>query len=80
MKDVFVPCSYCDGYGVIELTGVYAETLRILRRFKRPVVAGSDAESFGCKPTALNNRLAWLESKGLARSAREGKKRKFWAT
>ena len=80
MSKIWIDCPYCNGEGYTEVTGVYAETLRILRRRRGPVVANRDAKLFGCKPTALNNRLAWLESKGLARSERHGSARRFWAT
>lgn len=75
-------CPHCNGKGRIPVTGVYAETLRGLRRWcKRPgmfVVANRDAYWFDCKPTALNNRLAWLESHGFARSEKYGRQRRFY--
>lgn len=70
-------CGYCQGTGQIKVTGVYAETYAILRKLRRPVVAGRDAELFGCSPTALNNRLAWLESNGFAMSKRFGRERRY---
>jgi hypothetical protein len=77
-------CPRCDGAGEIELTGVYLETLSGLKRLTkagRGVVAGRDWKWFGCnQPTALNNRLDWLEKHGLARSERYGRERRFWAT
>jgi len=75
----WIKCCYCDGKGETELTGVYAETLRVLREQHTFVVANRDAHLFGCKPTALNNRLAWLEKHGLARSERHRRERRFWA-
>lgn len=80
MSKIWIACPYCESKGEIELTGVYAETLRLLRQRRSPVVANRDADLFECKPTALNNRLAWLESHGLARSERHGRERRFWAT
>ena len=74
-----IPCWHCDGVGEVELTGVYAETMHTLAKCRTPVVANRDAHLFGCKPTALNNRLAWLESQGLACSERHGRERRFWA-
>lgn len=76
------PCPHCSGCGRIPLTGIYAETLRGLRRWcTRParfVVSNRDAWWFGCKATALNNRLARLEELGLARSEKYGRQRRFY--
>ena len=78
-----VPCPHCQGRGQVAVTGVYAETLRGLRRWcantDRHVVANRDAGWFGCKATALNNRLAWLEAHGFARSEKYGRQRRFYA-
>lgn len=74
-------CPCCKGKGAVPLTGVYADTLRGLRRLcRRPggyVVANRDAPLFGCEATALNNRLAWLERHGLATSFKYGRQRRF---
>lgn len=79
-----IPCPHCNGKGHTLLSGVYAETLRILRqRTKRGryVVANRDAgEWFDCKPTALNNRLKRLEDLGFAKSEFCGLQRRFVAT
>ena len=79
-----IKCSTCDGTGEIPLKGKYAETLKIARkrcnRLRRGgyVFAWRDHEWFGCKPTALNNRLAWLEEHGFLRSERVGRQRRFY--
>ena len=80
MAKVLIKCWACQGRGRVELTGVYADTLRILRASRSAVVANRDADRFGCLPTALNNRLSWLEEHGLAQSVRHGRERRFWAT
>lgn len=77
-----IPCPHCKGKGRIAVTGVYADTLQRLRKACKKlgyVVANLDALYFGCKPTALNNRLAWLEEHGLARSEKFGRQRRFYA-
>lgn len=81
MKETRVKCHTCKGSGLVVVTGVYAETLAGLRRLAKSgyVVAGRDAAWFGCKATALNNRLAWLETHGLARSEKYGRERRFFA-
>lgn len=79
----YVTCPHCQGSGKLRVTGIYAETLRGLRRWcaspGRFVVANRDATWFGCKPTALNNRLAWLEEHGFARSEKYGRQRRYFA-
>jgi hypothetical protein len=64
------------------LTGIYAETLDMMRRLCRAkddfVVSNRDAERFGCEPTALNNRLARLEELGFVFSERFGRERRFY--
>ena len=77
-----VICETCDGTGQRDITGVYEQTYKTLRRLcrrRKYVVAGRDANVFGCEPTALNNRLAWLEEHGLAVSERFGRERRFRA-
>lgn len=72
-------CPHCGGTGKIELTGIYAETLNKMRKLKFPyIVANQHAEQFGCKPTALNNRLRKLEEHGHVFSERYGVQRRFY--
>lgn len=84
MKSVDVyTCTHCAGRGVVPLTGVYLETLRAIRRKLARggyVVAGRDASWFGCKATALNNRLSRLEEMGHLMSEQYGKQRRFTLT
>ena len=83
MSKVRVKCGYCDGNGDVLLTGVYADTLQVLRRMTRRhgyVVSNRDSTAFKCKPTALNNRLVVLEQYGLATSERYGRQRRFRAS
>ena len=82
MRDT-TKCGVCNGKGHVRIGGVYAETLRVLRRRTRAgkvVVANRDIEMFGCQGTALSNRLAWLEQHGFARSERIGRERRYQAT
>lgn len=74
--DVVVTCSCCGGTGQVKLTGVFADTLRMLRA--NPGLCGADlARLVGCKGPAMANRLAWLKAKGLAVSRQYGR-RLFW--
>lgn len=72
-------CPHCKGKGVVELTGVYAETLAMLRSTSGPITGASLARESGCKATAMNNRLAVLERLGYASSERHGRERRFRA-
>lgn len=74
-----VTCGHCLGTGHIELSGVYAETLSLLRRQKDEVTGADLAKIDGCKATAMNNRLAMLENHGLATSRRYGRMRLYKA-
>jgi len=78
MDQVF--CQHCSGTGRREVTGIYAETLALLRRQKQEVTGADLAAIDGCKATAMNNRLASLERLGLATSRRFGRKRLYKAT
>jgi hypothetical protein len=73
-----IKCSRCGGRGEIELTGVYAVTLKALR--KRGEVTGTAlAKEMNANPTAVLNRLAALERFGLARSRQFGRERHYEA-
>ena len=74
---VSIRCPCCRGSGRIPLTGIYAQTLALLRRCHGEVTAASLARQDGCKATAMNNRLAALERFGLATSRRFGRLRLF---
>lgn len=75
----FVKCPHCIGTGRIELSGVYLETLKRLRRYPDGIHAAALAKAMGCEPTAMNNRLAYLEEHSLVVSVRDGRKRVFAA-
>ena len=68
------PCPYCRGAGTIEVTGIYRETLDLLAARPGEVCGADLARLAGCSATAMNNRLAALESFGLAASRRWGRK------
>lgn len=74
-----IPCSRCGGKGWIEVTGVYADTLALLRLQEEEVTAPQLAAKDGCNATAMNNRLTALEGYGLAISRRYGRARLFKA-
>jgi hypothetical protein len=72
-------CPTCGGSGEVEVTGIYADTLLLLRRQKGEVSGADLARLDGCNATAMNNRLAALERLGLATSRRYGRQRLFRA-
>lgn len=77
----YVPCEHCKGTGQREVSGVYLDTLVLMLRLCRDgryIVANRDANKFGCKPTALNNRLRRLEELGLAVSEWHGRQHRFY--
>lgn len=78
MPRIVVICSTCQGAGKVDLNGVYADTLKLLRKCGEATGAEL-ARIDGCAATAMNNRLAALERHGLARSRRYGRKRLYTA-
>lgn len=70
-----VPCTKCRGFGTYELTGNYRETLELLRKQRRELNGKELAQIAKIEPTAMNNRLVWLENAGLAHGRRYGKER-----
>lgn len=76
----YVTCTRCNGDGAIELTGVFAETLVLLRKQKKEVGTTVLADAAKVKIPAMNNRLAWLESHGLATSRKFGQQRLWTAS
>jgi hypothetical protein len=69
---VMVSCPHCDGRGRVELTGVYADTFRLLQ-IRRGMNATALASIAGCKDTAMANRLRALERMGLALCRKNGR-------
>lgn len=72
-------CPHCKGRGIVELNGVYADTLALLRTMTEPASGAALARLARCPATAMNNRLARLEEHGYARSHRYGRERRFEA-
>lgn len=72
-----VRCPCCKGAGVVDFTGVYADTLQfIIRDMKRESFTGAQlGRRLGVRATAMNNRLAILEEIGFLESRRYGRKR-----
>lgn len=77
---IMVACSHCDGVGKIELTGVYAETLALLKKQSKPINAAELARGTDVNLTAMANRLAWLGEKGLATFKHYGQMKLWSAT
>jgi hypothetical protein len=74
-----VLCTRCAGSGTILLTGVYAETLDLLRHQPVPLSGADLGRLADCSGPAMVNRLAVLERLGLARGERCGRKRMWTA-
>jgi hypothetical protein len=71
-KKPVIKCRHCGGRGEIALTGVYAETLQLVK--KNPRLNGAQLAAIaGCKPTAMNNRLARLQLYGMLDSQLYGR-------
>lgn len=71
-------CPHCDGNGWMEVTGIYADTWRLLKQHG-PISGAALSELAECQATAMNNRLAALEVMQLAESQRYGRLRLFRA-
>jgi hypothetical protein len=56
-KSVRVRCKSCKGRGSIELSGVYRDTLELLRSQESECTGAQLALISGCKAPAMNNRL-----------------------
>lgn len=70
-----VPCPRCHGCGTVELVGVHAETLALLRAQAVERNGAALARLAGVAPTAMNNRLIVLERLGLATGRQAGRQR-----
>ncbi len=76
MAKYYYPCPHCKGFGTVELTGVYAETLSLVRQ--RPGLNGAAlAARAGCNATAMNNRLTALAKHGLVAGVKFGREIKW---
>lgn len=81
MKEtVYITCSHCGGEGQIELTGIHADTFTLLRNQPASLNGVDLAKLAKCNPTAMNNRLAYLERQGLAERKRYGRESTWKAT
>lgn len=74
-----VYCPTCNATGLVSLTGIYLDTLLLLRKQRKPITGAAFALVAGCKPTAMNNRLAMLEKYKLVKSERYGRMRLYAA-
>ncbi len=75
----FIPCGHCGGEGWVALTGVYADTLVLIREQKEALNGAELARLAGVKETAMNNRLVALEGFGLIEAERYGRERRWYA-
>lgn len=75
-----VPCSHCAGEGWVVLTGVYADTLTLLKKQRKEVSGAELARIAKVNSTAMNNRLCALEGYGFASGRRYGAVRMWKAT
>lgn len=76
-KQDTVPCACCNGSGRIEISGIYADTLRLLRSVGGEIHGAELARRDGCKATAMNNRLAYLVRHGFAVERPYGRKKLY---
>jgi len=76
----FVQCSCCGGEGHVPLDGVFADTLKVLRKQRGEVTGAELSRAMKCKPTAMNNRLSYLQRHGFAVSRKYGRRRFYRAT
>ena len=77
---VLVTCSCCSGSGMVEVTGVYLDTLRELKKIGIEITGAELGRRLGVAPTAMNNRLAWLANNLLATARPYGRKVYYQAT
>ena len=77
MKPPRVRCRLCQGHGYLELSGVYADTLVLLRKQPGEVSGADLARIAGVTATSMSNRLVRLEQMGFATSRRYGCRRLF---
>lgn len=75
---ILKPCTRCRGTGQIEVTGEYADTLRLLKRQRKEINGADLARLAGIKGPAMNNRLVALEKLGLAFGRWSGQER-LWS-
>lgn len=71
--EVVHECPWCKGKGVVAMTGVYAETLKLLKRQRKEINGADLSRIAGVKGPAMNNRLARLGELGYATSRRNGR-------
>lgn len=77
MTTFTIKCSKCKGTGLVKGSGVFADTYKLLRRQRAEKTGAELARIAGCKPTAMNNRLVWLEHHGMAVGRAYGRSR-YW--
>lgn len=79
MKPVLIRCRCCAGTGKEEFTGEFADTLRYIRETcpRDEFTAADLARQVGINPTAMSNRLRYLESLGFLAGTPYGRRRLF---
>jgi hypothetical protein len=74
-------CQTCGGTGRVEVTGVYAKTLAVLRGLHAPISGAALSRLMaGVSPEATCNRLAALRRHGLAECRQNGREKLWTAT
>lgn len=76
-ETIQVRCKRCQGRGLLDMSGKYADTYAMLRKQRRELNGAQLAKIAGIEPTAMNNRLAWLEGAGLA-NGRWNNRERLW--
>ena len=72
-------CPHCGGSGRVQLSGVYAKTLDLLREAGGEIHAAALASGTGVSGEAMCNRLRALERHGFVASRVSGRKRLYRA-
>ena len=72
-KQILRDCPHCEGKGTVLLTGVYLDTLAVLKRCREPISGVALAAKMHVKNPAMCNRLRVLAAHGLAASQRFGR-------
>lgn len=74
MKRPLIKCECCNGTGKEEIADHLWRTLKQIMARKVPT-SRAELEEAGITPNAINNRLIWLEKRGLIK--RVGKRSKL---
>ena len=70
---IYQKCCRCKGTGKVAMNGAHADTLEVLKKQKQEISGVALSRIVGCKPTAMNNRLTYLQKLGLAKGRAYGR-------